>query len=81
MSNIDEDFIKNYDEDSDKGYVLEVDVEYPKNLHDLHSDLTFLPETMKIDKCNKLVRNLYDKQNCYSYKIIKTSWAIISESS
>ena len=26
----DEDFIKNYDEDSDKGYILEVDVEYPK---------------------------------------------------
>ena len=35
---IDEDFIKSYDEDSDKGYILGVDVEYPKNLHDLHSD-------------------------------------------
>ena len=41
----------------------EVDVKYPKNLHDLHSDLPFLPERMKIDKCNKLVRNLYDKNN------------------
>ena len=30
VSKIDEDFIKNYDEDSDKGYILEVDVEYPK---------------------------------------------------
>ena len=38
-----EDFIKNYDKDSDKGYILQVDVEYPKNLHDLHSDLPFLP--------------------------------------
>ena len=62
VSKIDEDFIKNYDEDTDKGYILEVDVEYPKNLQDLHSDLPFLPERMKIDKCNKLVCNLYDKK-------------------
>ena len=62
MSKIDEVFIKSYDEDSDKGYIHEVDVEYPKNLHDLHSDLPFLPERMKINKCNKLVCNLYDKK-------------------
>ena len=60
---IDEDFIKNYDEDSDKGYILEVDVEYPENLRDLHSGLPFLPERIKINKCNKLVCNLYDKKN------------------
>ena len=48
--------------DSDKGYILEVDVKYPKNLHDLHSDLPFLPERMKIDKCSKLICNLYDKK-------------------
>ena len=29
--NFNDDFIKNYYEDSDKGYILEVDVEYPKN--------------------------------------------------
>ena len=62
LSKIDEDFIKNYDENSDKGYILEVNVEYPKNLHDLHSDLPFLPERMKIDKCKKLVSNLHDKK-------------------
>ena len=39
------------------------DIEYPKNLHDLHSDLPFLPERMKIDKCNKLVCNLYSKKS------------------
>ena len=44
------DFIKNYDEDSDKGCIFEVNVEYPKSLHDLHSDLPFLPERMKIKK-------------------------------
>ena len=32
-----------------------------KTLHDLHSDLPFLPERMKIDKCSKLVYNLYGK--------------------
>ena len=62
LSKIDEDFIRNYDKDSDKGYILEVDVKYSKNLHDLHSDLPFLFERMKSDKCNKLVCNLYDKK-------------------
>ena len=62
-SKFNEDFIKNYDEESDAGYILEVDVEYPKNLHDLHSDSPFLPERMKINKCSKLVCNLYDKNN------------------
>ena len=38
-SKIDKEFIKNYDEDNDKGYILEVDVKYPRKLHDLHSDL------------------------------------------
>ena len=57
-----EEFIKNYDQDSNKGYILEVDVKYPKKLHDLHSDLPFLPERMKIDKCKKLVCNLYHKK-------------------
>ena len=58
-----DDFIKNFDEESDIGYRFVVDVEYPKNLHKLHSDLPFLPERMKINKCDKLVCNLNDKEN------------------
>ena len=42
--------------------ILEVDVEYPKDLPDPHSDLPFLLERMKIIKCKKLVRNLYNKK-------------------
>ena len=63
LSEFNEDFIKKYDEDSDKGYFLEVDVEYPKNLHNLRKDLLFLPERLKIEKCNKLVCNVYNKKN------------------
>ena len=61
-SQINEDFIKNYYENSKKGYILEVDVKYPKKLHDLHSDLPFLPKTIKIDKCKKLVCDLHNKK-------------------
>ena len=63
LSQFNEDFIKNYDEDSNKGYFLEVDVEYPKKLFTLHSDLPFLTERNKIKKCNKLVCDIHDKKN------------------
>ena len=51
-SKINEDFIKNNEnyENNRKGYILEVNVKYPKKLHDLHSDLPFLPKRIKIDK-------------------------------
>ena len=58
-----EEFIKNYDEYSDTGYLFLVDVEHPKNLHRLHSDLPFLRERMKINNCTKPVCNLNDKEN------------------
>ena len=67
LSKIDEDFIKNYERNSDKGYILEVDVQYPKYLHDLHGDILFLLERMKIDKCSKLVCNLYDKKDLVAH--------------
>ena len=55
VSKFDGEFIKKYDKDSDKGYIFEVDVEYPKDLHNLHSNLPFLSERMKLKKCNKFV--------------------------
>ena len=43
-----EDYVKSYDEGSDEGYFLQVDVQYLKNLHERHNNLLFLPEEMKI---------------------------------
>ena len=63
LSKFDERFIKDYDKNSKKGYFPEADVEYPKKLFNLHSDLPFLPERKKIKKCNKLVCNMHDKEN------------------
>ena len=62
VSRINEEFIKNYNENSSKGYILEVVVKYPKKLHDLHSHLPFLPKRIKIDKCKKLVCDLHNKK-------------------
>jgi hypothetical protein len=33
-------------EDDPVGYILEVDIEYPANLHILHNELPFLPESI-----------------------------------
>ena len=67
LSEFDERFIKNYDENKgykgDKGYFLEVDVYHPKNLLNIHSDLPFLPERKKIEKYKKLVCNIRGKES------------------
>ena len=48
---VNEKFVESYNKNnSDKGYILEVDVDYSSKLHKLHSDMPFLPERMKIDK-------------------------------
>ena len=56
-----EDFQKNYNEESHEGYSLEDDNQYPQKLHELHNDLPFLPERMKIKKLGKHFTNLYGK--------------------
>ena len=66
LSEFDERFVKNYDENNDE-VLHEVDVEYPKNLFNLHSHLPFLPEKKKIKKCKKLVCNIRNKENYVVY--------------
>ena len=46
----------------DHGYLLEVDVAYPRKLHDYHNDLPFMCAKMKINGVEKLVPNLYYKR-------------------
>ena len=62
LSRFNENFIKNYNENSDVGYFLEVDIEYPKQLWSSHKDLPFLPERKKLEKVEKLVCGIEDKE-------------------
>ena len=59
-SQVNDNFIKNYNEETDEGYFLEVDVQYLKKLHELHNDLPFLPKKINIEKVGELVANLHD---------------------
>ena len=56
-SQFNEDFINNYNEETDEGYLLEVDVQYPEKLHELHNDSPFLPERIKLGKTEILLAN------------------------
>ena len=60
-SQFNEDFIKNYNEESAETYFLEANVPYPENLHNHQNDSPFLPERIKIEKVEKLVANLHYK--------------------
>ena len=74
LSRFNEDFIKNYNENGDIGYFLEVDVEYPKILFTSHKDLPFLPERIKLEKVEKLVCGIEDKEKIrHLHKSFKTS--------
>ena len=43
--------------------ILEVDLEYPKELHDLHNDYPLAPEQIEVNKTKKLLSNLWSKKN------------------
>ena len=71
---MDENFRKSYDDGGYIGYFLELDIEYRRELQDLHSHLPFLPQKMDINKSNKFVCNLYDIKKLFCQcKITKTS--------
>ena len=55
LSELDEGFIKRYNEKSQVGYFLEVDLHYPENLHNAQNDLPFLYERINIENVEKLL--------------------------
>ena len=75
LSKFNEHFIKKYDEDSSKGYFLEVDIDYSKELFNLHKDLPFLPERKKVEKVEKLICSIEDKKK-YVIHIIALKQAL-----
>ena len=62
LSNFNEDFVKNYDENDNTGYFLEVDIDYLKELFNLYKDLPFLPESKKVNKVEKLICSIENKE-------------------
>ena len=64
LSKFNEDFIKNHDENGNIGYFLEVDIDCPKELFNLYEDLSFLPESKKVNKVEKLIGSIEDKEKC-----------------
>ena len=62
-SRFNEDFTRNYNEESDESYFFEIDIQYLEKLHELQNDLTFLPERIKIETIEKLEANFYNKLN------------------
>lgn len=77
-------FIQNLPDDSEFGYIFEVDLHYPKRLHDLHNDFPFCPEKKQLpqqafdilgeraSKFPKLLLTLFDKEKyVIHYKMLK----------
>ena len=74
-----------YNEKRDEAYFLKVDVQYPEKLHELHNDLLFLPERIKLGKIEMFVTKLRDKTEYVIYmtkfKTSIKSWTDFEENS
>ena len=62
LSKFNKSFIKNYDENCDRGYFLEVHVDYPKNVFKSHKDLPFFAERKKLINTRKYIISLLSKR-------------------
>ena len=66
LKNVDELDVMSINEKSDVGYILEVDLEYPDKLHELHNDYPLAPKKLAVSgdmlsKCCKTIADKYDK--------------------
>ena len=79
-SQINDNFIKSYNKDSDIAYFHEVDFQYREELHELHNDLPFLLERIKTRKVANFWQACMKKKNIYTHKKFEInikSWSII----
>ena len=67
-SEFDEGFIKSCNKKSKEKQFIEVEVQYPENLHNLQNNLQFLPERMSIEKVENFVANLHIKNEYVIHK-------------
>ena len=61
LSQFNESLIRNYNENSDTRYFIKVDIDYPKEMFNLHKDLPFLSERKKVNRVEKLICSIEGK--------------------
>ena len=63
LKNVNEFDVNSVNEKSETGYFLEVDLEYPDELHELHNDYPLAPEKLAVtnDMLSKYCKNIADK--------------------